>query len=146
MIGVCCAVSSRPLFTCAVAHEFFDALPVHQFQFTGKGCVPPRRCDASFPGSWRERLVDVAGKDSPHPLRCGAHCNWDAADERLQIRAVACCDGGAAGQHSAAPPNASSPQVAHRLGLLPPTAPLNGCLEVCRSRCMHLCMLLTVRR
>lgn len=39
-----------------IAHEFFDALPVHQFQRTGRG--------------WRERLVDVAqDPGDPHHLR-----------------------------------------------------------------------------
>ena len=41
--------------TIAIAHEFFDALPVHQFQRTDRG--------------WRERLVDVAADDSPLHLR-----------------------------------------------------------------------------
>ena len=41
--------------TIVIAHEFFDALPVHQFQRTDRG--------------WRERLVDVAADDSPLHLR-----------------------------------------------------------------------------
>ncbi|KAK9807683.1 hypothetical protein WJX72_005978 [[Myrmecia] bisecta] len=38
-----------------LAHEFFDALPVHQFQRTERG--------------WCERLVDLASPDSPLHLR-----------------------------------------------------------------------------
>ena len=38
-----------------IAHEFFDALPVHQFQKTERG--------------WCERLVDTAGHPRPHPFR-----------------------------------------------------------------------------
>ena len=38
-----------------IAHEFLDALPVHQFQRTERG--------------WCERLVDVAAPDSPLHLR-----------------------------------------------------------------------------
>lgn len=34
-------------YTMVVAHEFFDALPIHQFEARG--------------GQWRERLVDVGG-------------------------------------------------------------------------------------
>lgn len=41
--------------TVYIAHEFFDALPVHQFQKTERG--------------WLERLVDVASDDSPLHLR-----------------------------------------------------------------------------
>ena len=42
--------------TIYIAHEFFDALPVHQFQRTERG--------------WRECLVDVAAPpEDPHPLR-----------------------------------------------------------------------------
>lgn len=40
-----------------IAHEFFDALPVHQFQKTERG--------------WCERLVDVAG--SPHLPHAAMH-------------------------------------------------------------------------
>ena len=39
-----------------IAHEFFDALPVHHFQRTSRG--------------WRERLVDVSQDPAdPHHLR-----------------------------------------------------------------------------
>ena len=38
-----------------IAHEFMDALPVHQFQKTERG--------------WCERLVDIASDDSPLHLR-----------------------------------------------------------------------------
>lgn len=39
-----------------IAHEFFDALPVHHFQRTSRG--------------WRERLVDVSDDPAdPHHLR-----------------------------------------------------------------------------
>ncbi|PRW58511.1 NADH dehydrogenase [ubiquinone] complex assembly factor 7 [Chlorella sorokiniana] len=41
--------------TLYIAHEFFDALPVHQFQRTERG--------------WCERLIDVASPDSPLHLR-----------------------------------------------------------------------------
>lgn len=41
--------------TVYIAHEFLDALPVHQFQKTERG--------------WCERLVDVASDDSPLHLR-----------------------------------------------------------------------------
>lgn len=41
--------------TIYLAHEYMDALPVHQFQKTERG--------------WRERLVDVATDDSPLHLR-----------------------------------------------------------------------------
>ncbi|KAL6076848.1 Protein arginine methyltransferase NDUFAF7 [Balamuthia mandrillaris] len=41
--------------TILLAHEFFDALPVHQFQFTEKG--------------WRERMVDLNYGDGPHHLQ-----------------------------------------------------------------------------
>lgn len=42
-------------FTMIVAHEFFDALPIHQFQFTSNG--------------WRERLIDLSGAGAQHPFR-----------------------------------------------------------------------------
>ena len=38
-----------------IAHEFFDALPAHQFVKTERG--------------WCERLVDIAGPDSAQHLR-----------------------------------------------------------------------------
>ena len=41
--------------TVYIAHEFLDALPVHQFQKTERG--------------WCERLVDVASEDSPLHFR-----------------------------------------------------------------------------
>ena len=41
--------------TVYIAHEFLDALPVHQFQKTERG--------------WCERLVDVASDDSPLHFR-----------------------------------------------------------------------------
>lgn len=46
-----------------IAHEFFDALPVHQFQKTERG--------------WCERLVDTAGlrsSPSPHTPPATASC------------------------------------------------------------------------
>lgn len=45
----------RGVPTIILAHEFFDALPVHQFQMTEHG--------------WREKLIDVADDDSPHHFR-----------------------------------------------------------------------------
>ncbi|XP_072032555.1 protein arginine methyltransferase NDUFAF7, mitochondrial-like isoform X2 [Amphiura filiformis] len=42
-------------FSCFIAHEFFDALPVHKFQKTDKG--------------WREVMVDIDEGDGPHHLR-----------------------------------------------------------------------------
>eukprot|EP00043_Microstomoeca_roanoka_P003821 m.45969 g.45969 ORF g.45969 m.45969 type:complete len:402 (-) comp12213_c0_seq1:294-1499(-) len=47
-------VSPPNAFTFLYAHEFFDAMPVHQFQLTEHG--------------WRERLVDIC-EDSEHELR-----------------------------------------------------------------------------
>lgn len=41
--------------TIYIAHEFLDALPVHQFQKTERG--------------WCERLVDIASDDSPLHFR-----------------------------------------------------------------------------
>eukprot|EP01125_Pyxidicula_operculata_P021870 TRINITY_DN8711_c0_g1_i1.p1 TRINITY_DN8711_c0_g1~~TRINITY_DN8711_c0_g1_i1.p1 ORF type:complete len:518 (+),score=109.50 TRINITY_DN8711_c0_g1_i1:206-1555(+) len=41
--------------TLLIAHEFFDALPVHQFQYTENG--------------WRERLIDADNSDSPNHLQ-----------------------------------------------------------------------------
>lgn len=38
-----------------LAHEFFDALPIHKFQMTSRG--------------WRELLVDKAKEDDPHHIR-----------------------------------------------------------------------------
>lgn len=45
----------KKLPTVYIAHEFMDALPVHQFQKTERG--------------WCERLVDIASDDSPLHLR-----------------------------------------------------------------------------
>jgi NADH dehydrogenase [ubiquinone] 1 alpha subcomplex assembly factor 7 len=41
--------------TIIIAQEYFDALPVYQFQYTEKG--------------WRERLIDIDAPDGPHYLR-----------------------------------------------------------------------------
>ncbi len=45
----------------AIAHELFDALPVHQFQFTAHG--------------WKERLVDVDVAASA-PVLTNAGTSW----------------------------------------------------------------------
>lgn len=49
---VSCSPDDPP--TVYIAHEFMDALPVHQFQKTERG--------------WCERLVDIAPPNSPHHL------------------------------------------------------------------------------
>ncbi|XP_076311770.1 protein arginine methyltransferase NDUFAF7, mitochondrial-like isoform X1 [Tachypleus tridentatus] len=42
-------------FSCFIAHEFFDALPIHKFQKTHEG--------------WREILIDIDDNVGPHHLR-----------------------------------------------------------------------------
>ncbi|XP_057984087.1 uncharacterized protein LOC131168574 [Malania oleifera] len=73
--------------TIIIAHEFYDALPVHQFQRTSRG--------------WCEKMVDVAEDSSfhfvlsPHPTPATLYlvnrCKWATNEETAQFDQVEIC-------------------------------------------------------
>lgn len=74
--------------TIIIAHEFFDALPVHQFQKASRG--------------WCEKMVDVAEDSSsfhfvlsPHPtpttLYLLKRCKWAATEEIAKLDQIEVC-------------------------------------------------------
>lgn len=73
--------------TIIIAHEFYDALPVHQFQRASRG--------------WCEKMVDVAEDSkfrfvlSPQPtpatLYLAKHCKWAATEEVAKLEQIEVC-------------------------------------------------------
>ncbi|XP_027354834.1 protein arginine methyltransferase NDUFAF7 homolog, mitochondrial isoform X3 [Abrus precatorius] len=73
--------------TIIIAHEFFDALPVHQFQKASRG--------------WCEKMVDVAEDSSfrfvlspqptPATLYLLKRCKWAAAEEIAKVNQIEVC-------------------------------------------------------
>ncbi|PKA50949.1 hypothetical protein AXF42_Ash007605 [Apostasia shenzhenica] len=74
--------------TIIIAHEFFDALPVHQFQNTS--------------GGWCEKMIDVGDNSlfrfvlSPHPtpatlLYLRRRCQWAEPEEIAKLEQIEVC-------------------------------------------------------
>ncbi|XP_010256307.1 PREDICTED: protein arginine methyltransferase NDUFAF7, mitochondrial [Nelumbo nucifera] len=73
--------------TIVIAHEFYDALPIHQFQRTSRG--------------WCEKMIDVAEDSSfrfvlspqptPTTLYLMKRCKWDAKEETAKLDHIEIC-------------------------------------------------------
>ncbi|CAH9091962.1 unnamed protein product [Cuscuta epithymum] len=73
--------------TIIIAHEFYDALPVHQFQRASHG--------------WCEKMIDVAddskfrfvlsAQPTPSTLYLMKRCKWANKDEILQLKQIEVC-------------------------------------------------------
>ncbi|KAF9623800.1 hypothetical protein IFM89_005385 [Coptis chinensis] len=76
--------------TIIIAHEFFDALPIHQFQKASRG--------------WSEKMVDVAEDSSfqfvlspqptPATLSLIKRCQWAAKEELAKLEQIEVCPKG----------------------------------------------------
>nr|CAB3473421.1 unnamed protein product [Digitaria exilis] len=73
--------------TIVIAHEFYDALPIHQFQKASRG--------------WCEKMVDLAEDSSfrfvlsPHPtaslLYLSKRCGWASSEELEKVEQIEVC-------------------------------------------------------
>ncbi|KAG2598735.1 hypothetical protein PVAP13_5KG400100 [Panicum virgatum] len=73
--------------TIIIAHEFYDALPIHQFQKASRG--------------WSEKMVDLAEDSSfrfvlsPHPtaslLYLSKRCGWASSEELEKVEHIEVC-------------------------------------------------------